>query len=149
MYIFKIVPIGKPRMTQRDKWLERNATAQYWLYKDVLNLAARQQKFVIGKVIDVLFLLPMPQSWSKKKQDSMRGESHGGKPDTDNLLKAFCDALTTDDSLIWDKRGRKYWWDYGAIVVLNNLDVTGKIAFDRMLSEFEKKNGELKQILSA
>lgn len=38
MKIYEITPIGKPRMTQRDRWHKRPATAAYWAYKEQVRL---------------------------------------------------------------------------------------------------------------
>ncbi|EDR3747953.1 hypothetical protein CHS65_004589 [Salmonella enterica] len=38
MKIYEITPIGKPRMTQRDRWHKRPATAAYWAYKEHVRL---------------------------------------------------------------------------------------------------------------
>lgn len=127
IYVFNVEPIGKPRMTQSDKWNDRKAVTEYWAFKDQLNYMANLQKFRIGKSIEVIFLLPMPASWSGKKRLEMLGLSHETKPDTDNLLKAFCDALTDDDSSIWEKKASKFWWNEGKIVVVRNEPVSGEL----------------------
>lgn len=128
MYTFNVDPIGKPRMTQRDKWKHRPVVDAYYSFKDIINTEARKHRFQIGNRIDVIFYLPMPQSWSKKKRDQFRGTPCANKPDTDNLLKAFCDALTDDDSKVWDMRGRKFWADEGHIkVIVNDFGLQGDI----------------------
>ncbi len=133
-YTFNVIPIGAPRMTQSDKWKtnphhpdprrrQRPAVTQYFAFKDALIPQANLQRFKIGNRIDVIFHIPMPPSWSNKKKEELRGKPCKQKPDTDNLLKSFCDALTDDDSQIWDKRGRKFWADHGYIeVVVNEFD---------------------------
>jgi Holliday junction resolvase RusA-like endonuclease len=46
------------------------------------------------------------------------GAEHAQKPDVDNLLKAFTDALWPDeDSHVWDVRATKVWGSRGAIWV--------------------------------
>lgn len=120
MYTFDVTPIGKPRMTQSDRWKNRKCVTQYWHFKDKIKLEASKQKYKIGDVIDVVFYLPMSKSWSEKKKREMIGKPHQLKPDTDNMIKAFCDALTDDDSKIFDKRGRKFWSDRGYIMVVRN-----------------------------
>lgn len=117
---FDIKPVGKPRMTQRDRWNPSEAAKRYFLFKEHLNLLANTARFKIGNRIDVLFFIEMPKSWSKKKRAEMEGQPHKQKPDTDNLIKAFCDALTNDDSVIWDKRGRKFWAEKPRIIVGGN-----------------------------
>lgn len=57
----------------------------------------------------------MPKSWSKKKKAEYLGKPHQVKPDSDNYLKAFMDALCEDDSYIYDARVQKYWAEEGSI----------------------------------
>ena len=143
IYVFNVKPIGKPRMTQQDKWLNppRDAVAQYFAFKEDLGYKANLQQFRVGKIVEVVFLIPMPPSWSQKKRDSMRGCSHEMKPDTDNMLKAFFDALTADDSVIWHKAGRKFWWDDGYVIVTKNSDQSGELPLN--LRELLKPNYQI------
>lgn len=115
--VFYITPIGKPRMVRFDTWSRRPAVAKYWLFKDQLNILARQKRYVLGDTLDIIFLLPMPDSWSRKKRLQMIGKKHDQKPDFDNLVKAFTDSLTNDDSKIYDVHVRKYWDRTGSIEV--------------------------------
>ena len=54
--------------------------------------------------VDMLFKMPIPQSYSKKKQAALVDAPHAKKPDLDNLVKAVLDALNgvafEDDSRI-------------------------------------------------
>lgn len=118
---FIINPMGKPRMTQRDKWLKpaRKVIARYWAYKDVLVLQANLEGYIPSDVLSVQFNIPMPKSWSKKKREAMNGQPHRQKPDLDNLLKAFQDCLCKEDSYIWGySRCAKMWSLEGSIEVV-------------------------------
>jgi Holliday junction resolvase RusA-like endonuclease len=129
-YEFKLDPIGKPRMTQRDKWIKRDCVMRYWNFKDLLKLQAKKLKFIMpDSGYHLKFYIPMPKSWSKKKQSAMMGKPHQGKPDKDNLEKAFLDAVCADDSYIWDGRVSKFWWNEGRIVmkVYENDDLIPQI----------------------
>ncbi len=60
----------------------------------------------------------MPKSWSKKKKLEFGGQPHQQKPDLDNLLKGYQDALAKDDSFIWKfELIEKKWATKGKIVV--------------------------------
>lgn len=107
--LFKVTPIGKPRMTRRDVWKKRLIVQRYYVFKDELNLQARAMKYAVGEILFISFYLPMPDSWSKKKQALMAGTKHQQKPDIDNLLKGFMDALAVDDAYIWQVMASKYW----------------------------------------
>lgn len=111
-----IVPVGKPRMTRRDKWARRPCVLRYREYAD--DLRQRLAEFTVPAAgMHVRFTLPMPHSWSKTKRREHRGRAHQQKPDVDNLLKAFFDALLKDDSGIWDCRASKVWGESGAIEI--------------------------------
>lgn len=123
MYLFDVEPMGAVRMTQSDKWSHRPEVDRYFGYKQELQLKANILKYRLGNRIHIDFYIAMPKSWSKSEKDRMRGQPCKAKPDTDNLLKGFTDALTSEDSRIWEMLGRKYWADKGSIsVVLNEFD---------------------------
>lgn len=111
-----VAPVPKPRMTRSDQWKKRPATTKYWEYKDALREAYK------GKVPDTLlirFQIAMPNSWSKAKKDRMRNTPHQQRPDIDNYLKAFLDALCEDDSYVWNVACSKSWANKGSIIVSN------------------------------
>lgn len=68
----------------------------------------------------LLFLMPMPKSWSKKRKAEMNGELHTQKPDVDNMTKAVLDSLYDDDSAIHTICARKIWAYEGAIWVFKD-----------------------------
>jgi Holliday junction resolvase RusA-like endonuclease len=123
IYIFNITPIGKPRMTRRDKWAKTRtvAASKYMVWRNQLELLVDEQKFTIGDGVQVIFLLPFKKNWSKEKCEEMRGMPHQEKPDTDNMLKGFIDVLAKSDQRIYDKHPLKFWWDTGKIVVVRNV----------------------------
>lgn len=105
-----VAPVPKPRMTRNSSW--KPAAKRYFAYKDEL------LSHVSGELeprFMVRFNVPMPPSWSIKKQLLMIGKPHQQKPDVDNYLKAFMDALSSDDSYIYDVRAVKYWAESGSI----------------------------------
>lgn len=107
-------PMGKPRMTQRDKWKTRACVLRYRDYCDRIREAMPTRIRTIDVYgIDVVAYLPMPKSWSKKKQTAQAGKMCRTKPDWDNIGKAVCDALFEEDSMIADGRTRKFWCRHG------------------------------------
>ncbi len=114
MHSYPICPVAKPRMTRSDKWKKRPATAKYWNFKDRCK-AARVKLPIAGA--QVIFILPMPASWSKTLKDLMNGAPHKQRPDLDNLLKALQDAIYGEDSEIWDVHITKLWGREGRIVI--------------------------------
>ncbi len=112
----KIIPVAKPRMTRSDKWKVRPATSKYWAFKDELVLQCNLQGIKLGTELDVVFILPMPKSWSRKTKLFMEGAKHLEKPDLDNCIKAVQDCLLKDDSGIWKISAEKYWGTEGKII---------------------------------
>lgn len=127
-YIFDVIPMGAVRMTQSDRWKkdpnhanplkrQRTAVGKYFAFKTLLQLQAKQLKFTLDKTLDAVYLIPMPDSWSKKKKEAMNGMPCLSKPDTDNITKAVKDALLKDDHAVWWERAEKRWAFKGSIIV--------------------------------
>lgn len=109
-------------MTQSDRWNTRKPVADYYLYKDLLNIEARKQKFQLEDTLNIRFYIPMPKSWGFKKRQDMDGRPHQDKPDIDNLLKGFMDALSLEDKNVWSVVTHKYWGEDGMIVISGSND---------------------------
>lgn len=114
MVRYSITPVGKPRMTQRDKWRSRPPVLRYRLFCDEVRL---HQITLPEEGAHVVFVMPMPSSWSSKKRAAHDGQPHRQKPDIDNLQKALLDALFDDDAQIWDIRASKIWGEDGQIII--------------------------------
>ena len=111
---YPITPMAKPRMTRADKWKQRPAVLKYRAYKDEIRL---RQVSVPESGARIIFVIPMPASWSKKKRQSMNGMPHRQRPDIDNLHKGLLDALFTEDCQVWDHWITKVWGEEGAIII--------------------------------
>ena len=116
--ILDVEPMGAVRQSRRDAFDPSPAASRYYVFCDELRTKARLAGYEPGEVIDIVFYLPMPASWSQRKRREMDGMPHRQKPDTDNLLKAFADALLSEDCHVWDMRGRKFWAVDGAIEIV-------------------------------
>lgn len=110
-----ITPVPKPRMTQSDKWRQRGCVVRYWEFKDRLRELWGEDD--LPEAIGLVFIMPMPTSWSEKKKKLMDGKPHQAKPDTDNLQKSVWDCLAESDSYIWDARATKFWGRAGSIYI--------------------------------
>lgn len=118
LVVFPVVPMGKPRMTQRDKWARRPAVMRYRAFKDELRSAMTNQpdlrlaiaQGAIDRVSWTAYL-PIPASWPAKKKALLAGAPHRQKPDRDNIDKALLDALFADDSGIASGHLTKRWDD--------------------------------------
>lgn len=127
-YMFDVIPMGAPRMTQADKWKtnpnhpdpnyrQREVVTRYFQVKNTMLWQAVQMKFELGDVLEAIYFLPMPDSWSQKKKDAMIGTIHDSKPDVDNISKLCQDVFKKDDSAVWWNNCRKYWAYTGAILI--------------------------------
>jgi Holliday junction resolvase RusA-like endonuclease len=116
---FLITPMGKPRMVRSDAWKKRKVVLRYWELKDEINRQANEQDFILPESFKVVFHVPMPKSWSKKKKRDMLGQKHQQRPDLDNYIKSLCDWLSPEDSYIWDIRATKLWAEEGKIEVFS------------------------------
>ena len=119
---FYIKPEPKPRMTQRDKWAKRPAVVRYHAFCDGLRLLWGSR--VVPDSLHLVFVIEMPKSWSEKKKLMMEGQPHQQRPDIDNYIKAFLDALCEDDSYVYAVRAEKYWGREASISVseLQSID---------------------------
>ena len=117
---FNIKPCPKPRMTRADRWKKRPIVLKYWEFCKELEIQAYKHKYKPGDRVSLIFYIPMAKSWSKNKKELMLGKPHKAKPDIDNLVKAFLDALLDEDSYVYSITAEKYWSNNGSIVVLTN-----------------------------
>ena len=115
-----IVPVAKPRMSRRDKWLSppRPCVQKYRIFADELRQSCLYDEFVPGFRLLLEFHLPMPKSWSKKKKAEMNGQPPQQTPDLDNLIKRL-DAIVPEDCGIWDISAKKFWSETGKLRLEN------------------------------
>ena len=126
--VFDIVPFPAPRMTKSDKWKtnpnhpdplkrQRVPVTKYFAFKNKIQSLLGNEKIGLSDEINLIFVLPMADSWSKRKKILMNKTPHKHKPDWDNLAKAFCDSFGIDDSHVWNARISKFWGYRGAIII--------------------------------
>lgn len=114
--IYNINPIPKPRMTRSDKWKQRDCVMNYRAFCDQVRAAGL---IVPESGTSIVFYLPMPDSWSKKKKAAMYHTPHQVKPDVDNLLKSLLDACYKNDSHVWNFKELTKLWDYTGQIEIN------------------------------
>lgn len=103
------VPKGRPRFSRKTGHVYSPQKTRS--YEDAVKYAASQA--MIGRPpfegpcqIQVIASLPVPASWSKKKQAAARDQTllHTKRPDVDNFMKCALDALNEvvfrDDSQV-------------------------------------------------
>lgn len=107
-------------MTQRNKWYKPPELVRYWDYVNTLKLLLPH--YELGEELVINFYLPMPMSWSKKKQARKLGTYHDQRPDLDNLTKGFMDAVKSDindDKRVAVLYCKKYWAEKGGLELPN------------------------------
>ena len=109
-YLFDVVPMGAVRMTQSDRWKtnprhvdpnkrQREVVTQYFEYKNKVLEQAREMKFELPEVLEIVFCVPMPFTWSEKKKVRNNKLPVKKRPDIDNYVKAFMDAMSNEDAV--------------------------------------------------
>jgi len=106
-----IKPIGKPRMTQRDRWAKRPCVMRYRAFADQMRAETASLDLRDVEKLSWLAVFALPKSWSKKKKEAMGGKPHRQRPDRDNIDKAILDSLFKDDSGIASGHIEKIWDD--------------------------------------
>ena len=121
-------------MTRSDKWNQRPIVMRYRGYKDEL---ARQTHYMFKENIQkdgemwIVFVMPLPASWSKKKKLELNGAPHQQKPDVDNLLKGFLDAFLVEDEQVYEVHVKKLWGKKPGIYY-------GKVDYESISETFQK-----------
>lgn len=118
-FIFIGKPVPKPRMTRADAWKKRKAVVDYFLFKDNINIQAKDQEFKISDRHSITFIIEMPKSWSIKKKNAMNGKPHQQRPDLDNMCKSLWDSLLEEDGSVYYVEAEKKWGVGGKILVKN------------------------------
>jgi Holliday junction resolvase RusA-like endonuclease len=113
--------MGKVRMSKADRWRKRPCVMKYWEFKDRLVAQAREQKFELGNILHMEFIIEMPKSWSKKKREAMLMKPHQNKPDIDNICKSVLDCLLDNDSTVYSLFAEKYWGLENIIYIENGV----------------------------
>lgn len=104
---------GRAKFARRGNFVTTYTPKETVQYENLVRLAAQEamgtaEPFDQPMSLTVAIYLPIPQSWSKKKQEKARAGLVGAtkKPDADNVLKALKDGMNgvvyVDDARITD-----------------------------------------------
>jgi len=105
-------PMGKPRMTQRDKWKQRTTVVRYRTWCDRIRHKAgwtKKDKLLHPTVLTVRAYFSIPSKWSTLVKLHAAGTPHLHKPDIDNICKGVLDALIENDQMVYRIECEKYW----------------------------------------
>jgi len=124
--ILNVAPCSKPRMTQRDRWKKRQCVLDFFAFRDRIKQEIKDKDALLidegpfnWDELEVIFLVPMPKSWSKKKKALMAGKPMQSRPDLDNYLKGLFDATHEEDSTIWKVTASKIWTSETGKIIIN------------------------------
>ena len=124
--ILNVAPCSKPRMTQRDRWKKRQCVLDFFAFRDRIKQEIKDKDALLidegpfnWDELEIIFLVPMPKSWSKKKKALMAGKPMQSRPDLDNYLKGLFDATHEEDSTIWKVTASKLWTDKAGQIIIN------------------------------
>ena len=119
-----IPPCPKPRMTKADRWRKRQSVLKFFAFRYAVRQLPREtmhNKILEMESFEIVFHVPMPKSWSKKKKGYMNGSAHQQRPDLDNYLKAWKDSVYEEDAIVWRVKASKLWTDGTGHIVVNYL----------------------------
>lgn len=125
---FDINPCAAPRMTQSDKWKtdpnainpimrQRKPVTKYFAFRNEFIGLCDKVGYKLTEVLDILFIIPFPKTYSEKKRKILNNQAHQLRPDRDNFLKSVQDSFKVDDGFVWDGRTIKLWGEKGQIII--------------------------------
>ncbi len=135
---FKVegTPVGKgrPKFARRGNFVTAYTPTKTRAYEDLIRDAAKQAMGTSDPLETpvaayIYITVPIPQSYSKKRfKDCLEGiERPCKKPDCDNVMKAFLDAMNeivyNDDSQVVSLHGTKVYGTIGMVEVLVKEDM--------------------------
>jgi len=104
----KIILYGNPRPLKRARhslgrtYNSQNAIMTALSYEIRESVPLLQRKIEGPVELNIKFFMQIPQSYSKKKRESLINTYHFKKPDIDNLEKMLLDCIVRSDSIIKD-----------------------------------------------
>lgn len=121
-FTIPLPPMGKPRMTQRDRWYkdpnhpepkkrQRACVSKYENWKTLAAPYIPPNLPDNPKTVSWVAYFPFPKSYGKIKRALLSGTFHREKPDRDNVDKLICDFLFKQDKGICEGTLKKLWDD--------------------------------------
>ncbi len=128
----KPFPDQRPRVA-RNGGIIPNQNVIEW--KELVERVGLRYMTVMAPLLEpvelkLVFHMPIPESWSRKRRDDAAGTAHAKKPDVDNLAKAVMDALNgvvwQDDAQVTSLNVRKvYAREVIGVQLYANIDLWG------------------------
>ncbi len=111
MKIYEITPIGKPRMTQRDRWHKRPAA--YWAFKHEVRLHGSR---LSESGYHVTFVIPMPMSGARKSARNTLARPIN-RSQTKTISKRHYSMPSLMTAVVSGGAGKKIWGELGRIII--------------------------------
>lgn len=109
----ELIPLGKPTMTNRSKWLPKNQAYLSAYCGGLLAAFNRTTKFEAADAIQVISVFTGPSRFW--------GSAYTKKPDSSNILKGVEDALVAQDQHIFYAESLKFYGpESGLLITLIN-----------------------------
>lgn len=129
-------PVGKgrPKFARRGNFVSTYTPTKTRDYEDLIKVAAKQamgsnEPLKTPVAAYIYITVPIPQSYSKKRSKACLDGSERPckKPDCDNVMKSFLDAMNgivyDDDSQVVSLHGTKVYGTIGMVQVLVKEDM--------------------------
>ena len=112
---------GPPLAQKRPKFARRGKFVQVYSASKKDQDAVRamvaklwkNEKIISAVELDIVFYMPIPASWSKKKRMESAGKPHVNTADLDNILKLYLDSINNlvyaDDRQIYKIHAQKIY----------------------------------------
>jgi Holliday junction resolvase RusA-like endonuclease len=113
-------PASRPRVTRYGTYSKD--TPHQKEFNSMYELPEGFVPFTEPVHVEMIFIIPVPKSYSKKKKAELIGKYHTQKPDIDNLAKFAMDAISTkgvwsDDSIVACTSIKKIWGNVGRVYI--------------------------------
>ena len=125
---FEPYPSPRPRFRSIGRFTQTYMPSEYIKHKEQValhvksRLPANFQLLETALRLIVTFYMPIPKSLSNKRKTAINGKPHIKKPDTDNLIKTYKDALESilyvNDSIICEEHIKKLYSDQPRIELI-------------------------------
>lgn len=112
--LYPVTPVSAPRQVRSHAWKPSPPVLRYRAYRDELTIKRLEIPFPFHQLI---FVMPMPESWPLNKTNRLEGMPHLQKPDRDNLEKAVLDTAFGEDCQVWNGATLKVWGARGMLLV--------------------------------
>jgi Holliday junction resolvase RusA-like endonuclease len=114
------IPLQRARAT-RNRFYDPQFIAKKNFASEVMSQIHIDKPIDTKIAFDIIFVIKIPKSWSKKKKALYIDVPHTQTPDVDNLIKFVFDSLNgklfVDDAQIFSVEGFKAWGEEGKTIM--------------------------------